>query len=96
MKNVFTEHPHSIGETYFQHFKFASIFGAKMMIGGLACIIHAIFPSVFEKTGSNVLLQMMRDFVERMPSVDERVRDISKIIEMKTANSNVTSSKIDH
>ena len=27
MKNLFTKHPHAIGETYFQHLKFAFIFG---------------------------------------------------------------------
>jgi hypothetical protein len=93
MKNIFTEHPQSVGETYFQHLKFASVFGGKMVIGGLACIIHAIFPFFFEKTGSNILLQMMQDFVERMPSVDDRVRDISRVIEKKIANPKVTSSK---
>lgn len=88
MKNIFTEHPHSIGETYFQHIKFAGIFGIKMLMGGLACIIHSIFPFLFENTGSQVLFKMMREFIERMPKVDERVLEISKIIEKKTSNIN--------
>ncbi len=85
MDNFFTKHPHQIGESYFQHLKFAGAFGLNMLVGGFACILHAIFPFVFEKTGSNKLLSMTRNFVERMPKVDDRVVDIGRIInERKT------------
>ena len=83
MKNIFTEHPQSIGETYFQHFKYALIFGGYMLIGGLACIIHAIFPFLFQKTGSNIMLKIMHDFIHRMPTVEDRVVYLSQSIEKK-------------
>lgn len=86
MKNIFTNHPSSIGETYLQHFKFAFIFGVTMMLGGLACILHAIFPFIFQKTGSNILLKMAHHFVERMPAVEDRVIFLSQSIEKKIAN----------
>lgn len=83
MKNIFTDHPRSIGESYFQHFIFASHFGLRMMFAGMACLIHAIFPFLFEKTGSNTLLSMTQHFVKRMPVVEDRVAEISRIIETK-------------
>ena len=83
MKNIFTSHPQSVGETYLEHFKFASAFGMNMIVGGLACLIHAIFPFLFKKTGSDYLLKMTHHFVQRMPIVEERVAILSKSIEMK-------------
>jgi len=85
MKNIFTEHPKTINETYFQHFKFAISFGFNMIIGGLACSIHAIFPFLFEKTGSHFLIKMMYNFVERMQSIeDQRIVELSALINRKT------------
>ena len=49
---AFTEHPASVGETYGEHLVMASGFGVRMVIGGLACILHGIFPFLFVKTGS--------------------------------------------
>lgn len=86
MKNVFTEHPHSIGESYFQHFRFATCFGMKMIVGGFACLLHAIFPFIFKKTGSDLLLKMTHDFVERMPNVEGRIEVLSQCIESKKEN----------
>jgi Family of unknown function (DUF6356) len=87
MKNIFTSHPHSIGESYFQHLKFASLFGARMTIGGIACLLHAIFPFIFQKTGSNILLKMTHHFIDRMPTVENHIVDISRLIEKKRVNS---------
>jgi hypothetical protein len=86
MKNIFNEHPHSIGETYWQHFFFASKFGSQMVIGGLACIIHAIFPFIFKKTASDYLLQMTNDFVSRMTIVEERVVKLGQTINVKVSS----------
>lgn len=86
MKNIFTKHPHSLEETYFQHLFFALKFGVTMLLGGLACIMHAIFPFLFEKTGSNLLLKMTHNFIERMPAAEERVVCLSKMIESKVRN----------
>lgn len=83
MRNIFTEHPHSIGETYFQHFCFAMIFGSKMIIGGLACVLHAVFPFLCKKTASNFLLAMTNDFICRMPVVEDRVAKLGHVINEK-------------
>lgn len=88
MKKLFIKHPHSVGETYFQHLRFAFGFGINMLLGGLACIIHAIFPFLFQKTGSNMLLKSFHQFVERMPVPEERVIILSQSIEKKRAANN--------
>lgn len=51
MKN-FTDHPASVGETYVQHMRTSFGFGAKMLVSGMGCILHGIFPFLCVKTGS--------------------------------------------
>lgn len=91
MKNIFTEHPHDIGETYFQHLKFAVYIGFNMIVGGLALLIHAIFPFLFLKTGSRLLFKMTHRFVDRTPRIENHVAAISKLIEKKMATANENS-----
>ena len=55
MTNLFTAHPSSVGETYAQHGRFALLFGARMTIGGLAAMAHAVFPFLFVTTASHAL-----------------------------------------
>ena len=62
MNNPFTAHPGSVNETYAEHFAFALKFGLKMTVGGLAAMVHALFPFLFITTagGINDELQRMR------------------------------------
>lgn len=52
---LFTEHPASVGESYVEHFGMASGFGFRMILGGLACLVHGILPFLFTKTGSRII-----------------------------------------
>ncbi|HSM54327.1 MAG TPA: DUF6356 family protein [Erythrobacter sp.] len=49
---AFTEHPASVGETYGEHLVHATGFGVRMVLGGLACMLHGFLPFLFVKTGS--------------------------------------------
>jgi hypothetical protein len=49
---LFTSHPKSVGETYVQHLASAFSFGSRMVLAGLACLIHGLLPFAFKKTGS--------------------------------------------
>jgi len=62
MSNPFTVHPNAVNETYTAHLAFALKFGFKMTLGGLAAMIHALFPFLFIRTSSNICdeLQVMR------------------------------------
>jgi hypothetical protein len=55
MLPLFTKHPASVGETYFEHLGSAGGFGSRMIIAGLACLVHGIFPFLFQRTGSTTI-----------------------------------------
>lgn len=52
LTKLLTEHPASVGESYREHLVHASGFGVRMVIGGLACILHGLLPFLFVRTGS--------------------------------------------
>jgi hypothetical protein len=64
IKNPFTDHPHSVDETFFEHFFVATGFGTKMILGGIACCLHGFFPFAFTTTGSRTV----RALYEKMSS----------------------------
>lgn len=53
--NIFTSHPSTVGETYFEHLESASRFGGRMIAAGFACFLHGIFPFLFVTTGSKTI-----------------------------------------
>jgi hypothetical protein len=55
MRHLFTEHPASVGETYFQHLCAASGFALRMLLGAIACFLHALLPFAFQHTGSDCI-----------------------------------------
>jgi len=54
MPNPFTAHPASVGETYFQHMRFARTYGGLMLMGGIAAVVHSAFPFLFVTTASRI------------------------------------------
>jgi hypothetical protein len=58
MGNPFTAHPHSVGESYGQHCRFAFAFGITMLLGGLAAVIHSLFPFLCVTTASRALAEL--------------------------------------
>ena len=52
LNKLFTEHPSSVGESYGEHLVVAGSFGLRMILGGFACLIHAVLPFLFVRTGS--------------------------------------------
>jgi Family of unknown function (DUF6356) len=55
MHRLFTQHPATVGENYFQHMYSASSFGARMLVAAFCCFIHAIFPFMFEKSAGKMI-----------------------------------------
>ena len=66
---AFTEHPASVGESYGEHMGQAVCFGTRMIFAGLACLVHAVLPFLFVRTGSRAIAELN----ERMV-VNRRVR----------------------
>ena len=55
---MFTDHPNSVGESYLEHMGTASGVGWQMIVGGLACIVHGIFPFWCKATGSKTIKRL--------------------------------------
>jgi hypothetical protein len=55
---AFNEHPASVGEGYFSHMTMAIGFGVRMLYCGFACLIHAVLPFLFVKTGSATIARL--------------------------------------
>lgn len=63
----FVAHPQSVGETYVEHFLVAWRFGTAMVAGGLACLLHALCPALFERTGSSAIKRLYSEMIARQP-----------------------------
>ncbi|EWY41662.1 type 1 capsular polysaccharide biosynthesis protein J [Skermanella stibiiresistens SB22] len=55
---MFGGHPASVGETYPRHLEFAFKFGVRMIVGGLACCVHGLFPFLFVTTGGRTVREL--------------------------------------
>jgi hypothetical protein len=56
--DLFLRHPRSIGETYGEHFRAASAFGAALFVAAVACSVHAVLPWLFESTASDAVARL--------------------------------------
>ena len=65
MKNIFTEHPKKVGETYFQHMRNALRFSVTFLLLVVVSLIHSILPFLFRKTASCVVQEMAKHMKER-------------------------------
>ncbi len=52
---LFTDHPASVGENYVEHLGSAGFFGTRMVLGGLACMLHGLLPFLFVRTGRQTI-----------------------------------------
>ena len=57
-RNPLTRHLDEAGEGYAEHCGKAAGFGFRMIGGGLACLVHAIFPFLLEKAGSDTVRRL--------------------------------------
>lgn len=80
LKRKFTEHPESVGETYGEHFVVAMGFGLALFKAAFCCVVHAILPFAFEKSGSACITELH----ERMVTNRQRKAD-KQTIDAKTA-----------
>jgi Family of unknown function (DUF6356) len=58
LKRLFITHPASVGESYGEHFCHALTFSGAMFLGAIACLIHAIVPSLCVRTGSGIIARL--------------------------------------
>ncbi len=58
IRQHFTDHPASVGETYGEHFKVAAGFAGSLAIAAIAAAVHAVVPSRCTKTASKRIVAM--------------------------------------
>ena len=75
--SLFTDHPNSVGESYVEHLHSAAGFGSRMMVAGLACMLHGLFPFLFVTTGSRTI----RHLHETMITHRSRLRAAPELID---------------
>ena len=71
LKDRFTDHPETVGETYTEHFSSAMGFSLSLFKAAFCCGVHAIFPFMFEKTGSESITTLH----DRMVTNRSRLKD---------------------
>jgi hypothetical protein len=52
MRNLFTDHPASVDESYTEHMRVAGSFAGSLAIAAGAALVHAVVPCLCEKTAS--------------------------------------------
>jgi len=65
----FAAHPRSVGETYAEHFGIAVRFGLALLSAGIACLLHALVPALFERTGSRTVKRLYAEMTARQPGL---------------------------
>jgi hypothetical protein len=58
MLEFFLKHPRAVGETYLEHMAVALSYGIPLIAAGLACVVHAVVPALFERTGSRAIVNL--------------------------------------
>ncbi len=74
-----TDHPASVGQTYFEHFKFAVKVSTSLLKAFSACLIHAIYPPVHKNTASATIAELHNRIEQRKAS---ELIDISRDSEL--------------
>ena len=55
---IFTDHPSSVNETYFEHMFIALGFSLRLAYASFAALVHSIFPFLFTKTASDTIKEL--------------------------------------
>ena len=57
----FDRHPKDNGMSYIQHFFRALRFSMLLGCASVACVIHAVFPFLFERTASDIITHLYNE-----------------------------------
>lgn len=64
-----TDHLDEVGESYFRHMGRAAWFAVVMLVGGVACLVHAVLPFLFVRTASDRVRRLHAVMVKRFASI---------------------------
>ena len=72
-----TDHLDEVGESYWEHMLKAASFAVAMLVGGTACLVHALLPFLFVRTGSARIRHLHEVMVENRLASGRTARDDS-------------------
>lgn len=75
LRRLFLDHPHDLGESYFEHQRVALSFALRLLGASLACVVHALVPGLCVSTGSRAVADLNERLVvnrRRQSSVEGR------------------------
>ena len=81
-QQLFTEHPRSVNETYFQHMGQAGYFAGVMFLASIACLLHALLPAAFERTGSKAITHLYDRMVQNR--VRQRGAEATRVVQRRS------------
>jgi hypothetical protein len=67
IKRLFTDHPHAVGESYFEHMGVALSFAGPLAKAALAALVHAFLPFLCVTTASATVKRLHARMVNRVP-----------------------------
>ena len=65
LQKLFTDHPASVDETYFEHMRFASSFAFWLFDAAGAALVHAVVPALCESTASRIITRLHNRMTNR-------------------------------
>jgi len=63
---VFTDHPGTLGESYFQHQRAAFSYAATLLAASLAALVHGLVPCLFKTTASRTVARLHANMTARI------------------------------
>jgi hypothetical protein len=71
LKRLFTEHPDSVGESYFEHMGVALSFAGPLLLAGLAALVHAFLPFLCLTTASTTVKRLYGRMTSRAAHAEQ-------------------------
>jgi hypothetical protein len=62
---LFTDHPATLGESYFRHQRAAFSYAATLLAASLAAFVHGLIPCLFETTASRTVARLQASMAAR-------------------------------
>jgi hypothetical protein len=68
LDRLFIAHPRAVNEDYLAHAGVALRFALLLLAAGLAALVHAVIPALFETTASSIIKNLHAEMMTRSPT----------------------------
>jgi hypothetical protein len=64
-RRLFLSHPRQVGESYLQHQRVALSIAVPLLTAGLAALVHALVPGLYQRTAGNTIRHLYARLEQR-------------------------------